>query len=111
MCRECESLGLDDFPTSERLQWHGLFPVTPDWSETSRFVAFTLVRMLTKRYKNSVTGKKLWNHILGSISDGLYLKCRIRTCFLSALTKPWAYMFDNEQQTLKEKKGEIILQW
>nr|AAZ81835.1 isoamylase isoform 1 [Pisum sativum] len=41
--QECESLGLDDFPTSERLQGHGLFPVTPDWSETSRFVAFTLV--------------------------------------------------------------------
>ncbi|XP_058732184.1 isoamylase 1, chloroplastic isoform X4 [Vicia villosa] len=41
--QECESLGLDDFPTSERLQWHGLFPATPDWSETSRFVAFTLV--------------------------------------------------------------------
>ncbi|ESW32223.1 hypothetical protein PHAVU_002G303600 [Phaseolus vulgaris] len=41
--QECESLGLDDFPTSERLQWHGHFPGMPDWSETSRFVAFTLV--------------------------------------------------------------------
>ncbi|PNY07250.1 isoamylase 1 chloroplastic-like [Trifolium pratense] len=41
--QECESLGLDDFPTSERLQWHGHFPVTPDWSESSRFVAFTLM--------------------------------------------------------------------
>ncbi|KAH0656998.1 hypothetical protein KY290_032995 [Solanum tuberosum] len=40
---ECESLGLDGFPTAERLQWHGHTPRTPDWSETSRFVAFTLV--------------------------------------------------------------------
>lgn len=40
---ECEALGLNDFPTAERLQWHGHVPETPDWSETSRFVAFTLV--------------------------------------------------------------------
>ncbi|KAH8481576.1 hypothetical protein H0E87_029162 [Populus deltoides] len=40
---ECESLGLNDFPTAERLQWHGHAPGTPDWSETSRFVAFTLI--------------------------------------------------------------------
>ncbi|MED6157614.1 Iron-sulfur assembly protein 1, variant 3 [Stylosanthes scabra] len=40
--KECESLGLDDFPTAERLQWHGHFPGMPDWSETSRFVAFTM---------------------------------------------------------------------
>lgn len=41
---ECEALGLNDFPTAERLQWHGYVPETPDWSETSRFVPFTLVR-------------------------------------------------------------------
>ncbi|MBA0873089.1 hypothetical protein Goshw_026743 [Gossypium schwendimanii] len=41
--RECESLGLNDFPTAERLQWHGHTPGKPDWSDTSRFVAFTLV--------------------------------------------------------------------
>ncbi|KAF9617544.1 hypothetical protein IFM89_037356 [Coptis chinensis] len=41
--RECESLGLDDFPTADRLQWHGHHPGTPDWSETSRFVAFSLM--------------------------------------------------------------------
>ncbi|KAI9124532.1 hypothetical protein K1719_004454 [Acacia pycnantha] len=41
--KECESLGLEEFPTSERLQWHGHFPGTPDWSKTSRFVAFTLI--------------------------------------------------------------------
>ncbi|XP_061991707.1 isoamylase 1, chloroplastic [Rosa rugosa] len=41
--QECESLGLNDFPTAERLQWHGLSPGQPDWSKTSRFVAFTLV--------------------------------------------------------------------
>lgn len=40
---ECESLGLDDFPTAERLHWHGRSPGRPDWSEASRFVAFTLV--------------------------------------------------------------------
>ncbi|KAL7189925.1 hypothetical protein ACSBR1_039542 [Camellia fascicularis] len=40
---ECESLGLNDFPTAKRLQWHGHSPEMPDWSETSRFVAFTLV--------------------------------------------------------------------
>ncbi|CAK7345556.1 unnamed protein product [Dovyalis caffra] len=39
---ECESLGLNDFPTAERLQWHGHDPGTPDWSVKSRFVAFTL---------------------------------------------------------------------
>lgn len=42
-CSECESLGLDDFPTAKRLQWHGIAPETPDWSKTSRFVAFSLV--------------------------------------------------------------------
>ncbi|KAK5834700.1 isoamylase 1, chloroplastic [Gossypium arboreum] len=41
--RECESLGLNDFPTAERLQWHGHTPGKPDWSDTSRFVAFTLI--------------------------------------------------------------------
>ncbi|KAF7849275.1 hypothetical protein BT93_L1023 [Corymbia citriodora subsp. variegata] len=40
---ECESLGLSDFPTAERLQWHGHLPGQPDWSETSRFVAYTMV--------------------------------------------------------------------
>ncbi|KAM7477644.1 hypothetical protein LguiA_025857 [Lonicera macranthoides] len=40
---ECESLGLNDFPTAERLQWHGRAPLTPDWSLASRFVAFTLI--------------------------------------------------------------------
>lgn len=39
---ECESLGLDDFPTAERLQWHGHQPDMADWSESSRFVAFTI---------------------------------------------------------------------
>lgn len=41
--QECESLSLHDFPTSERLQWHGHTPGAPDWSETSRFVAFSLM--------------------------------------------------------------------
>ncbi|XP_042498043.1 isoamylase 1, chloroplastic-like isoform X1 [Macadamia integrifolia] len=41
--RECESLGLNDFLTAERLQWHGHIPGMPDWSETSRFVAFSLI--------------------------------------------------------------------
>uniref|UniRef100_A0A7N0UUS6 Glycosyl hydrolase family 13 catalytic domain-containing protein n=1 Tax=Kalanchoe fedtschenkoi TaxID=63787 RepID=A0A7N0UUS6_KALFE len=40
--QESESLGLDDFLTAERLQWHGYLPQNPDWSESSRFVAFTL---------------------------------------------------------------------
>ncbi|PON81340.1 Glycoside hydrolase [Trema orientale] len=47
--QECESLGLEDFPTAERLQWHGHAPGLPDWSETSRFVAFSL--------KDSVKGE------------------------------------------------------
>ncbi|XP_042444281.1 isoamylase 1, chloroplastic-like isoform X1 [Zingiber officinale] len=38
----CESFGLDKFPTAERLQWHGHHPGMPDWSETSRFVAFSM---------------------------------------------------------------------
>lgn len=41
--RRTESLGLGDFPTGERLEWHGIFPGTPDWTESSKFVAFTLV--------------------------------------------------------------------
>ncbi|KAL9445189.1 hypothetical protein AB3S75_018223 [Citrus x aurantiifolia] len=40
---ECESLGLSDFPTADRLQWHGHAPGLPDWSDKSRFVAFTLI--------------------------------------------------------------------
>ncbi|KAJ4709190.1 isoamylase 1, chloroplastic-like [Melia azedarach] len=40
---ECESLGLSDFPTAGRLQWHGYAPGMPDWSDKSRFVAFTLI--------------------------------------------------------------------
>ncbi|EPS64233.1 isoamylase isoform 1, partial [Genlisea aurea] len=40
---ECESLGLNNFPTAERLQWHGHSPGKPDWSNKSRFVALTLV--------------------------------------------------------------------
>jgi hypothetical protein len=43
ICRRTESLGLGDFPTGERLEWHGIFPGTPDWTESSKFVAFTLV--------------------------------------------------------------------
>lgn len=43
---ECESLGLSDFPTAGRLQWHGYAPGMPDWSDKSRFVAFTLVSLL-----------------------------------------------------------------
>ncbi|KAL1217815.1 Isoamylase 1 [Cardamine amara subsp. amara] len=45
---ECESLGLNDFPTAKRLQWHGLTPGMPDWSEASRFVAFSLVDSVKK---------------------------------------------------------------
>ncbi|KAL5543429.1 hypothetical protein UlMin_007213 [Ulmus minor] len=40
--QECESLGLNDFPTAKRLQWHGHAPGVPNWSEKSRFVAFSL---------------------------------------------------------------------
>ncbi|KAH7288477.1 hypothetical protein KP509_31G027800 [Ceratopteris richardii] len=46
--RECDSLGMEDFLTSDRLSWHGECPNMPDWSETSRFVAFTLI---DSRYK------------------------------------------------------------
>ncbi|XP_062158376.1 isoamylase 1, chloroplastic isoform X2 [Alnus glutinosa] len=48
---ECESLGLNEFPTAERLQWHGHAPGMPDWSETSRFVAFTLLRCILMRHE------------------------------------------------------------
>ncbi|KAG0479939.1 hypothetical protein HPP92_010797 [Vanilla planifolia] len=41
--RGCESLGLDDFPTAEKLLWHGHRPGEPNWSNTSRFVAFSLL--------------------------------------------------------------------
>ncbi|KAH9805605.1 isoamylase 1 [Citrus sinensis] len=43
LTHECESLGLSDFPTADRLQWHGHAPGLPDWSDKSRFVAFTLI--------------------------------------------------------------------
>ncbi|KAG0482513.1 hypothetical protein HPP92_010597 [Vanilla planifolia] len=44
--RGCESLGLDDFPTAEKLLWHGHRPGEPNWSNTSRFVAFSLLDSL-----------------------------------------------------------------
>ncbi|KAL9224599.1 hypothetical protein vseg_000618 [Gypsophila vaccaria] len=41
--RECESLGLDHYPTEEKYQRHGQLPGCPDYkSEGCRFVAFTL---------------------------------------------------------------------
>ncbi|KAK1275666.1 hypothetical protein QJS04_geneDACA004141 [Acorus gramineus] len=40
---ECECLGLHDFPTAERLQWHGHHPGKPDWSRSSKFVAFSMI--------------------------------------------------------------------
>jgi len=43
LCRDTESLGLGEFPTGDRLEWHGVSPHTPDWTESSKFVAFTLV--------------------------------------------------------------------
>lgn len=46
MNRESESLGLDDFPTGKQLTWHGHTPGVPDWSATSRFVAFSMVSTL-----------------------------------------------------------------
>jgi len=45
-CSDCESLCLDDFPTAQKLQWHGHQPAVPDWSTTSRSVAFSLVLLL-----------------------------------------------------------------
>jgi isoamylase len=48
MCRDTVALRLGEFPTAERLEWHGTTPNTPDWSETSRFVAFTLLDMQKK---------------------------------------------------------------
>ncbi|KAL3692101.1 hypothetical protein R1sor_005752 [Riccia sorocarpa] len=46
--RQSDALRLGEFPTAEKLQWHGLLPNTPDWSETSRFVAFSLVDLEAK---------------------------------------------------------------
>ncbi|KAJ3676835.1 hypothetical protein LUZ60_002559 [Juncus effusus] len=40
--KEFECLRLDEFPTAERLMWHGHQPGRPDWSDTSRFVAFSI---------------------------------------------------------------------
>ncbi|XP_022632455.1 isoamylase 1, chloroplastic-like isoform X2 [Vigna radiata var. radiata] len=87
--QECESMGLDDFPTSKRLQWHGHFPGMPDWSETSRFVAFTMVERMDYEvaiengrlmYKKSgkpvdTTGKAEWIFVL-STSKTLYVRSR-----------------------------------
>ncbi|KAL0007459.1 hypothetical protein SO802_008961 [Lithocarpus litseifolius] len=53
-CIECESLHLNDFPTAERLQWHGHTPGRPDWSETSRFVAYTLACFLIDSEKGEI---------------------------------------------------------
>ncbi|XP_068636554.1 isoamylase 1, chloroplastic isoform X2 [Aristolochia californica] len=52
--QECQSLGQDDFLTAERLQWHGHMPGVPDWSETSRFVAFSLVFHNQERAESGV---------------------------------------------------------
>ncbi|GJP78821.1 hypothetical protein CLOP_g9089 [Closterium sp. NIES-67] len=40
--KEFKCFRLDDFPTAHHLQWHGLTPANPDWSDTSRFIAFTI---------------------------------------------------------------------
>lgn len=42
-CSATQCFGLEEFPDSNRLQWHGHAPYTPDWSESSRFIAFTIV--------------------------------------------------------------------
>lgn len=42
--RQCDALRLGEFPTAEKLQWHGSVPNLPDWSDSSRFVAFSLVK-------------------------------------------------------------------
>eukprot|EP00850_Spirogloea_muscicola_P010847 SM000065S20196 [mRNA] locus=s65:232907:239639:- [translate_table: standard] len=40
--RKTESFRLYDYPPGDRLQWHGITPGNPDWSESSRFLAFTI---------------------------------------------------------------------
>jgi len=35
-------VGQSEFPTAETLTWHGKLPNEPDWSEESRFIAWTL---------------------------------------------------------------------
>jgi len=39
---EHKSLGLDQFPQVDDIQWHGRKAFEPDWSEENRLVAFTL---------------------------------------------------------------------
>ncbi|KAG6557828.1 hypothetical protein Mapa_000595 [Marchantia paleacea] len=46
--RQCDALRLGEFPTAEKLQWHGSVPNLPDWSDSSRFVAFSLVDSQSK---------------------------------------------------------------
>lgn len=77
-CSECESLGLDKFPTAERLKWHGHAPGIPDWSETSRFVAFTLV-ILSARY---------WIEILKSLSKMVWFGIDRSTRWRGNYTSP-----------------------
>lgn len=41
--RENAVFRMEDYPSDWNLDWHGHGPGTPDWSETSRFIAYSLV--------------------------------------------------------------------
>lgn len=84
-CSEAESLGLDDFPTAERLQWHGHAPGMPDWSESSRFVAFTLVLFYISlcAFNNEIKPVKVLKHEIIRCSQVLQIN----------LTKFWIMMW------------------
>lgn len=62
--RKCEVFGLSEFPNAETLKWHGILPEMPDWSEKSRFVAFTLVDDVRKELYIAFNG----NHMAAMVT-------------------------------------------
>lgn len=88
--RECESLGLSDFPTAERLNWHGDSPDMPDWSETSRFVAFTLVDSRYKELYIAFNASHLAKIVALPQRQGFKWEPLVDT------SKPWPYDFLSE---------------
>ncbi|XP_023744999.1 isoamylase 1, chloroplastic [Lactuca sativa] len=98
---ECEALGLNDFPTAERLQWHGHAPETPDWSETSRFVAFTM--------KDLVKGELYiafnTSHLAVTITLPERPGCRWQPLVDTSKTAPFDFLSDD----VPEREREVAM--
>jgi hypothetical protein len=60
-CRDNEVFRMEDYPSDWNLDWHGHTPGSPDWSETSRFIAYSLVSIpcINTEFVNQVMNVRL----------------------------------------------------